>query len=237
MLDPEKGGRFTLAPPSEFEVARRYVGRTNILETTYRTGDGVVRITEGLTLQDGGLLPGSSSRGGSRGSRGRSHWSGGSSHGSTGDARQPADRPPRGHRLRRGRGTRARRPLLGRGRGRRRRRTRSPVHSRSRTASERSSRSSPPASSRCPCRAATASRRGSTRRSASGSAGWGCGLRRPVGRGGGPERARAQAASSTPRQGSIAAAPTTSLPEVVGGDKNSTTATPGYATRRSRSTR
>ncbi|HET7353592.1 MAG TPA: glycoside hydrolase family 15 protein [Gaiellaceae bacterium] len=57
MLDPEKGGRFALAPASKFEVARRYVGRTNVLETTYRTGDGVVRVTEALTLQDGGLLP------------------------------------------------------------------------------------------------------------------------------------------------------------------------------------
>ncbi|MGH2976802.1 MAG: glycoside hydrolase family 15 protein, partial [Gaiellaceae bacterium] len=40
----------------EFDVARRYVGRTNVLETTYRAGDGAVRVTEALTLQDGGLL-------------------------------------------------------------------------------------------------------------------------------------------------------------------------------------
>src|SRR5207237_2624251 len=57
MLDPERGGRFTLAPTGDFEVARRYAGRTNVLETTYRTGAGVVRVTEALTLQDGGLLP------------------------------------------------------------------------------------------------------------------------------------------------------------------------------------
>src|SRR2546430_7447246 len=57
ILDPEKGGRFTLAPKSDFEASRRYVGRSNVLETTYRTGDGVVRVTEALTLQDGGLLP------------------------------------------------------------------------------------------------------------------------------------------------------------------------------------
>jgi GH15 family glucan-1,4-alpha-glucosidase len=56
-LDPEKGGRFTLAPRAAFEASRRYAGRTNVLETTYRTGDGVVRVTEALTLQDGGLLP------------------------------------------------------------------------------------------------------------------------------------------------------------------------------------
>ncbi len=57
ILDPERGGRFTLAPVGNYEAARRYLGRTNVLETTYRTGDGVVRVTEALTLQDGGLLP------------------------------------------------------------------------------------------------------------------------------------------------------------------------------------
>jgi GH15 family glucan-1,4-alpha-glucosidase len=57
ILDPECGGRFTLAPVGEFEAARRYLGRTNVLETTYRARDGVVRVTEALTLQDGGLLP------------------------------------------------------------------------------------------------------------------------------------------------------------------------------------
>ncbi|HEU5244629.1 MAG TPA: hypothetical protein VFU33_09520, partial [Gaiellaceae bacterium] len=57
MLDPDCGGRFVLAPVGKYEAARRYLGRTNVLETTYRTGDGVVRVTEALTLQDGGLLP------------------------------------------------------------------------------------------------------------------------------------------------------------------------------------
>jgi GH15 family glucan-1,4-alpha-glucosidase len=57
ILDPERGGRFTLAPAGKYEAARRYVGRTNVLETTYRTGDGAARVTEALTLQDGGLLP------------------------------------------------------------------------------------------------------------------------------------------------------------------------------------
>lgn len=57
LLDPENGGRFTLAPKGRFDVSRRYVGRTNVLETTYRTRDGVVRVTDALTLQDGGLLP------------------------------------------------------------------------------------------------------------------------------------------------------------------------------------
>jgi GH15 family glucan-1,4-alpha-glucosidase len=57
LLDPEQGGRFSLAPSVEYEASRRYVGRTNVLETTYRTSDGVARVTEALTLQDGALLP------------------------------------------------------------------------------------------------------------------------------------------------------------------------------------
>jgi GH15 family glucan-1,4-alpha-glucosidase len=57
LLDPENGGRFVLAPKGDFDASRRYVGRTNVLETTYRIGDGVVRVTDALTLQDGALLP------------------------------------------------------------------------------------------------------------------------------------------------------------------------------------
>jgi GH15 family glucan-1,4-alpha-glucosidase len=57
ILDPDKGGRYVLAPKGRFDASRRYVGRTNVLETTYRTGSGSVRVTEALTLQDGGLLP------------------------------------------------------------------------------------------------------------------------------------------------------------------------------------
>jgi GH15 family glucan-1,4-alpha-glucosidase len=57
ILDAECGGCFTLAPAGGYEAERRYVGRTNVLETTYRTGDGAARVTEALTLQDGGLLP------------------------------------------------------------------------------------------------------------------------------------------------------------------------------------
>ena len=57
LLDPECGGRFVLRPEGRFDVERRYVGRTNVLETTYRTRDGCARVTEALTLRDGGLLP------------------------------------------------------------------------------------------------------------------------------------------------------------------------------------
>jgi GH15 family glucan-1,4-alpha-glucosidase len=57
LLDPDGGGRFVLAPRAKFDVERRYVDRTNVLETTYTTKDGVARVTEALTLQDGGLVP------------------------------------------------------------------------------------------------------------------------------------------------------------------------------------
>jgi GH15 family glucan-1,4-alpha-glucosidase len=57
MLDPERGGRFVLQPEGRFEAERRYLDRSNVLETTYLTKGGAVRVTEALALQDGGLLP------------------------------------------------------------------------------------------------------------------------------------------------------------------------------------
>jgi GH15 family glucan-1,4-alpha-glucosidase len=57
LLDPDRGGRFVLAPKGRFDVDRRYVDRTNVLETTYRAKDGVVRVTDALNLQGGGQVP------------------------------------------------------------------------------------------------------------------------------------------------------------------------------------
>ena len=57
LLDPARGGRFALEPDGCFDVERRYVGRTNVLETTFTTKDGTVRVTDALNLQAGGLLP------------------------------------------------------------------------------------------------------------------------------------------------------------------------------------
>jgi GH15 family glucan-1,4-alpha-glucosidase len=57
LLDPKAGGRFVLRPQARFDAERRYLERTNVLETTYRTSGGVVRVTEALALQDGALLP------------------------------------------------------------------------------------------------------------------------------------------------------------------------------------
>ena len=46
LLDAERGGRWTLQPTVPFEVQRRYVEGTNVLETTFETDDGVVRVTD-----------------------------------------------------------------------------------------------------------------------------------------------------------------------------------------------
>src|SRR5438270_2701152 len=57
VLDAERGGHFALQPESPFSVARRYVPRTNVLETTFSTDGGVVRVVDALTLPDEGLTP------------------------------------------------------------------------------------------------------------------------------------------------------------------------------------
>jgi GH15 family glucan-1,4-alpha-glucosidase len=55
LLDPAAGA-FELAPADAFQVKRRYLPRTNVLETTFTTAEGSVRISDALTLQDGGQL-------------------------------------------------------------------------------------------------------------------------------------------------------------------------------------
>src|SRR2546429_788167 len=57
LLDSGRGGRFVLEAESVFETARRYLPGTNVLETTFTTATGVVRVTDAMTLPTAGLSP------------------------------------------------------------------------------------------------------------------------------------------------------------------------------------
>lgn len=46
LLDPERGGSFALRPAIPFEASRRYLPLSNVLETTFTTVSGEVRIVD-----------------------------------------------------------------------------------------------------------------------------------------------------------------------------------------------
>ncbi|HEV2062276.1 MAG TPA: glycoside hydrolase family 15 protein, partial [Solirubrobacteraceae bacterium] len=49
----EDAGHWSIRPRGSFDVERRYVDETMVLETTFRTGDGCVRVTDALALGAG----------------------------------------------------------------------------------------------------------------------------------------------------------------------------------------
>jgi GH15 family glucan-1,4-alpha-glucosidase len=57
VLDADRGGRFALDPEIPARVQRRYLPDTNVLETTFTTGQGVVRVTDALALPGSDLGP------------------------------------------------------------------------------------------------------------------------------------------------------------------------------------
>ncbi len=50
LLDPDRGGSFELAPSIPFEAEHRYLDDTNVLETTYATAAGTVKVLDALTI-------------------------------------------------------------------------------------------------------------------------------------------------------------------------------------------
>src|SRR3954462_708234 len=57
LLDADRGGAFRLAPVDAFAADRRYVPGTNVLETTFTTAGGSVRVTDAMPLALRGLAP------------------------------------------------------------------------------------------------------------------------------------------------------------------------------------
>jgi len=52
LLDPD-AGHFSIAPTAPYTVTRAYVPGTLVLETTFTTDDGVVRLTDALAFPEG----------------------------------------------------------------------------------------------------------------------------------------------------------------------------------------
>jgi GH15 family glucan-1,4-alpha-glucosidase len=57
LLDAGRGGAFTLQPAIPFQSTRRYLPRTNVLETTFTTDRGTVRVVDAMTLPNDRLDP------------------------------------------------------------------------------------------------------------------------------------------------------------------------------------
>ncbi|WP_424447694.1 glycoside hydrolase family 15 protein [Microbacterium arborescens] len=57
LLDRDAGGCLELAPTDEFETTRRYIPDTNVLETTFTTADGSVKVTDAMVSGVAGRMP------------------------------------------------------------------------------------------------------------------------------------------------------------------------------------
>jgi len=54
LLDPERGGTWAIRPQGEWTSTQRYLPRTNILETTFRTAEGIVVLTDFMPVDEDG---------------------------------------------------------------------------------------------------------------------------------------------------------------------------------------
>jgi GH15 family glucan-1,4-alpha-glucosidase len=57
IVDAASGGYFALSPDAPADITRRYIPGTNVIETTYRTDRGRVRVTDSLNSGAAGRLP------------------------------------------------------------------------------------------------------------------------------------------------------------------------------------
>jgi GH15 family glucan-1,4-alpha-glucosidase len=53
LLDRERGGHFRIAPTAQYSVRRRYLAETAVLETIFETATGVVKVTDFMPLPGG----------------------------------------------------------------------------------------------------------------------------------------------------------------------------------------
>src|SRR5258708_21931212 len=57
ILDSARGGTFELQPTIPFGASRQYLPQTNVLETTFTTGRGIVRVVDAMTIPNQRLAP------------------------------------------------------------------------------------------------------------------------------------------------------------------------------------
>jgi hypothetical protein len=57
VLDAHRGGRLALQPEIPAQIERRYVPDTNVLETTFTTEKGAVKVTDAMALPSSELGP------------------------------------------------------------------------------------------------------------------------------------------------------------------------------------